>query len=228
MIKLDYLNWDSDFFEKKIFRCQINKNEIQFLNDELNKHNADLCYVFSKEDLNIKNDNSFFLVDRKVIYHKKIDSNEIPASLEIISYHNLTPHLLHLAILSGQYSRFKLDPQLTPKFNDMYKLWIQKSLSREIANEVFVFESEGKELGFVTIKKANQVGIIGLIAVDTAQQGKKIGSCLLNQTEQWCKQNNINVIEVATQMDNEKACAFYTKNGYSIKQIEYIYHYYKK
>ncbi len=230
MIQLEYLEWDSNFFHKKIYRCVIDQvSDTLLLNKELTKIQGDLCYIISKDDLKIKNKRSFFLADRKVVFMKNkfCHCAEPHFDYEIISCVQYTPQLLELALLSGQYSRFKTDKFLNPWFNKMYKIWLEKSLDKQIASEVFVFKNDNEQLGFVTIKKKAKSAIVGLIAVNETHQGKKIGSSLLKKVEWWCSENDIETLEIATQMDNEKACAFYKKNGYEIKQIEYIYHYYK-
>ena len=107
-------------------------------------------------------------------------------------------------------------------------LWLEKSLSKEIASEVFVYNDGNNEIGFITIKKVENLAIIGLLAVDTLYAGKNIGTSLMRTVENWCINNGVNEIEVATQIDNINACNFYRKNGYITKQIDYIYHYYSE
>lgn len=230
MIRLEYLEWDSVFFEKKIFRCTIDGSEdIDLVKKELLKSKADLCYIISKENLSINDNDLFFLADKKVMFFKNIfPSQSRIIQTNIKSTKTYTFQLYNLALLSGRHSRFRTDKFLFPKFNLMYKTWLEKSLSREIANEVFVYEKNNEQLGFVTIKKTNLEAVVGLIAVDEASQGKNIGSDLLRQIESWCCENKITSLDIATQLDNEQACGFYKKNGYEIKQIEYIYHCYKQ
>lgn len=228
--KFKSLMWDSDFFNKKIFRFDLNHaTDIDKFYELLPQFNGDLVYLFSKENLDITFHERFFLADKKVIFQKKIATE-----LEFFNCHNIessvsfTKELLELAFLSGNHSRFKLDSSLNPKFNELYRIWLQKSISRELASEVFVYKIDGKEIAFVTIKKSDESATIGLIAVNSLYHGKNIGSLLIKVVENWCFKNNIDTIEVATQLDNIQACNFYKKNGFDIKQIDYIYHYYKK
>ena len=225
-----YLEWDSNFFGRKIYRIDlIDMLSRVELNSIANKLDADLIYVFSKNELEIEFDENFSLVDRKTIFQKNyFDDAQYFTDSNIISSHTLSPFILDLAFLSGHYSRFKTDHILFPKFFELYRLWIEKSLRREMANEVFSYMDNQKEIAFVTIKKFNENASIGLIAVDPNYHGKNLGSLLIKSVEKWCINNQIVNLEVATQEDNIKACNFYSKNGFTIKKIDYVYHYHKK
>ena len=228
--RLKYLEWDSEFFNKEIYRLDLEKGiNLEELNSITQKIKCDLLYLFLKQELSTQSNENFFLADKKIIFEKNIDPTEHQTiSPSIIPTYVLTSHLHELALLSGIYSRFKLDTRLDFKFGDLYKLWIEKSVSREMASEVFVYKEGEVDVGFVTIKKNENIGIIGLIAVNEMYHSKNIGSLLLQAVEYWCLNNDINIIEVATQLDNNKACHFYRKNGFDVKQIDYIYHYYKQ
>ena len=76
----------------------------------------------------------------------------------------------------------------------------------------------------LTYKVISNVATIGLIAVDPLVQGKNIGTELMMFLEYKLSQHSVFDINVATQLQNKKACAFYEKNKYSIKQITNIYH----
>jgi len=47
---------------------------------------------------------------------------------------------------------------------------------------------------------------------------------LMKAAESYFIQHNISEIDVVTQKFNIPACRFYEKNGYSIKNIEYVFH----
>lgn len=224
-----FLEWDSVFFNKKIYRIDIevsiSEAELESIRQEIG---ADLIYIFSKNELEINSSENFSLVDKKIIFEKniKIDLSYIKSS-HIKSVHQQTNELYSLALLSGHYSRFKLDKILSEKFKELYHLWIEKSLNREISDEVFAYMNDKEEVGFITVKKNLTKASIGLIAVNANFHGKNIGSILIKHTETWCLANNIDILEVATQLDNKQACNFYIKNGFTTKQIDYIYHFHK-
>lgn len=228
MLILEYLDWDSKFFCKEIFRCDIrNSDNILEIQNELSRLNGDLCYVFSLLKLNIKHDKFCFLADEKVTFVKDLKENFKGLSSQyVVSTNEFSSKLYDLALLSGHKSRFKTDFHLNSQFSLMYKIWLEKSLNHQIADEVFVFQKAGEQLGFVTVKKINEVAYIGLIAVDEKYHRMNIGKSLLTQVESWCLLNGVIKLEVPTQMKNEQACSFYKKNGFLVKKIDYIYHYY--
>lgn len=131
--------------------------------------------------------------------------------------------LLHLAFVSGEYSRFKLDPLFpTDAFSKLYTIWLEKSLNKQIADVVYVFEENGQILGFVTVSFQADNARIGLIAVDAAAQGKGIGKKLIQMVIKQAKAHNLHTVLVDTQMANSGACSFYSKTGFSIVSKEYI------
>lgn len=221
--KITELVWDSNFFKLRVGRLLV-LTEADL--DSLKTADFDLVYVFSKNEIRTPENNGLKLVDKKVIFHKKISYGSLKNNEQIVSVVKSNKELIDLALLSGNFSRFKLDEKLNYKFNEMYTTWLERSLNRELASEVFSHEYLGDITGFVTIKKTGNVGVIGLIAVSEKHQGRQIGSQLMQAAEKWCFENEVEMIEVATQLDNVQACNFYRKNGYSIKQIEHIYHYY--
>lgn len=225
-----FLDWDSTFFGKRIFKLEADQLiEPADLKGMMKNDAIDLCYIFSKGEQPAIEKEGAVLVDEKTIYAKTVNKEIQGNTKNIESYSGeLTEQLQKLAFLSGTYSRFRIDKILNLKFNDLYTIWLTRSLKREIAKEVFVFYQDEKIVGFVTFKIDNGICIIGLIAVDENYQGLKIGTKLLQQVEYWCVQNNISFIEVATQGLNRQACVFYEKAGYSVSKVEHIYHYTNK
>jgi ribosomal protein S18 acetylase RimI-like enzyme len=51
---------------------------------------------------------------------------------------------------------------------------------------------------------------------------------LLNEANNYANYNNSSIITVVTQEKNERAMAFYLKNGFNVKNRTYIYHLWKK
>jgi dTDP-4-amino-4,6-dideoxy-D-galactose acyltransferase len=166
-----------------------------------------------------------WLADEKIIYTRRILKPEKP-SHELESVSDFTSDLLELALLSGEHSRFRLDPVLSHRFRDLYEEWLRKSLDRRIADEVFSFQGdENHSKGFITLKAHPDSVVVGLIAVDPEEQGKNIGSSLMRSTENWAFERGLENVNVATQKRNSGACRFYERNGYHIDSIQYIYHY---
>lgn len=230
MIKL---TWDSDFFNKKIGR-------IGFENDYLNlvenlekafKQQYDLVYVFGHKSTDIPNwilsKFNGKLVDKKILFTAQIEDLQTKNTVEINEFQEKNGNLLYeLAYLSGKYSRFRLDENLEiENFKRLYREWIDKSVSRQIAKKVFVYEENKQIKGMITLEIKEKVANIGLIAVDETLQGKGIGMSLIDACVRYCKSENIITLDVPTQLDNAQACKFYEKCGFTEKSIQNIYHF---
>ena len=224
-IKLD---WDSNFYKKNIAKILINKNisdnELEFYK----KNNSyDLTYVFSDND--ISQILSLNPIDIKVVFSKEVSSKPFNSTPNIDSYiGDVNNNLIELACIAGDHSRFKIDKKLNHKFIKLYEKWLKKSIKREIANEVFTYSLNDKIVGFVTCKIIENTVEIGLVAVNNHHQGKGIGKKLLQRVNDYAVENELNRIDVATQLHNFNACSFYTKNNFKINSKTYIYHLWNK
>jgi len=235
IMKIEHLDWDSNFFGKKIGKifCQENNiitaDFIELLMQAKNeKYNLIYCFgnknFYLSEDIlsEFKGD----MVDRKVIYKGSIKEPLQETFLVEEFYEDkINEDLEDLAFQSGEYSRFQIEPYFTLNdFHKLYREWLVNSLNKKIADKTYVIKKHHNILGIITISIQNKIGTIGLLAIDKNAQGKGYGSQLINAVKRMLIQKNISVIEVATQVYNKQACAFYEKNGLSIKSINNIYH----
>lgn len=234
-MKIEHLTWDSDFFGFKIGKINFNNSEerLLLLLKDAKLQDYRLIYVFTGEHTTLStgllNQWHGKLIDRKIVYRKAVNIDKInfESNGSIISYETeLSDKLLDLTFLSGQCSRFKLDKNF-PKgsFEKMYKEWMVKSLSGELADRVFVAKEKDEMLGFVTLKIKNSSGEIGLIAVDKKAQGKGIGTQLISACEKYLSEKSILNLKVPTQLENSQACRFYEKYGFIKQCITNIYHF---
>jgi dTDP-4-amino-4,6-dideoxy-D-galactose acyltransferase len=229
-----HLDWDTNFFLKKTGRVDVeNETEaavIRFVQEKSLKEGYNLIYIFCPQDFYIKN-NLYVLVDRKTIY--TCDNLGIVGtnSGQIFDYSKEKPtgELFNLAIQSGQFSRFFVDKNFAKDdFENLYKVWLLKSLDGTLADHVFVFKQDNKVIGFITLRITGRSSSIGLIAIDKDFHGKSIGTLLVNHVKQNLISKSVSSLTVATQMSNKSACSFYEKNGFIIKEIKNIYHYWNK
>lgn len=227
------LAWDSNFFNKKIGRIDITDN-YTFLVENLEKafqQEYDLIYVFGNKNTDIPSEilekYNGKIVDRKITYSAKIDALQTKTTIEIKEFKEKDGSQLYdLAYLSGTHSRFRLDEGLNiENFKHLYREWIDKSISRQIAEKVFVYEDNEKIKAMVTLSIKEKAANIGLIAVDETLQGKGVGMSLIDTCVQYCKIEGIVTLDVPTQLDNIQACMFYEKCGFIEKSIQNIYHF---
>ena len=230
-MELEYLSWDSVFFKRKIGRFLIgNFCDLHTVLEEAKSENFQLIYVFGNKDFFVdKKTLDCFngrLVDRKVLYEKDIENEQKRSTFTSEYIGNLTSDLEKLAYLSGKFSRFKLDNNFHElDFYRMYKIWIQESVKRQIADNVFVTKEKNIVKGMVTLKISNEKGIIGLLAVAPDTQRKGYGKALISACENELLRKGVLTLGVSTQLDNIQGCNFYEKCGFRVKEINNIYHF---
>ena len=228
-MKITKLIWDSDFFGLRIGRVDINTQEdvmdLKLKKYELQK-DFDLIYIFDNyctdlDSINVK------LVDEKVLFRKKCEHKQMFSEVQKYEKKKPTTALYHLAYLSGQYSRFKIDTHfIRGSFERLYKCWIENSCPRPNLNkQIFVYRAMGREKGMITIDYHTTTSAkIGLAAVDKDIQHRGIGTKILSTAEEYLYQLGIKTLEVYTQKSNKKACLWYEKNGFKVDKIVKVYH----
>lgn len=240
-IKIEKVDWDSNTFNIKVGKVIFNYPDIELYPISIDtikliisigqKEKYNLLYLNLPNNQQlaefINHEAQILLADTKVLYSKTITKNKYyTLNTYVKSYisHHTSEELLNLALESGKYSRFKLDPNFpSDTFKKMYSIWIDKSIRREIADNVLVYQVQENILAMLTYSVFSSKVIIGLIAVKESHRGKNIGSILLSSLENLMGEK-IKTIEVATQNRNINACNFYEKNQFSIKEKINIYH----
>lgn len=234
----EILSWDSNYFGfgvASITREKCSFEELTGILNGLKNKNIRLVYWPSDPEDNASRKAAEraggFLADRKTIFYRALqDFMETPDgnSSLISEYQQDTPtdELVNLGILSGKYSRYKIDTNFTNnQFEGLYKLWVINSVNKKAADIVFVSYLNDKITAMVTAQKKGDTGIIGLIAVDSVMQGKNLGTLLVNKTLAWSKQQGCSSARVVTQLENKAACRLYEKCGYTIEKIQNFYHF---
>lgn len=230
---MELLKWDSNFFGFVVSKIELfQKDPSRGYLQLQNKNNSTLTYIFTKHMLDEEtlSLNGGFLADTKLIFEKRASTRfEDFDSLDVIKEYSTQfskKRMYQLAFLSGQYSRFNLDPNLSKeKFEEMYRLWVDNSISGEFASKIFVYTFKKDIIGFITLSIKNGIGNIGLIAVDKSHQGKKIGSMLIKKVENYLFNKQTRILRVATQEKNSLAVSFYKKNSFVVTDKIFIYHF---
>ena len=222
------LIWDSTFFGYNIGKCILSDSNIFDARRFKNQASSfKLVYVFADYEIN---HSQLKLVDIKVTLVKKKEKNENVDYNKIKIYNKEEDdffQLEKLALISGKYSRFKIDVNFeNNEYENLYKEWIKNSIYKDKALAVNVFKEENKILGFATLhKKTEFLCDIGLVAVDKNMRGKRIGTKLINYTSEQGFKMGFKKIQVVTQKNNRAAVGLYEKSGFNLFKIEYVYHY---
>ena len=228
------LTWDTEFFgimTGRIIPTSMQENHLASILTEMRQKGFQLVYWASDHQYEYDfQPYSGILVDKKTTFEinlQNIDLDSMPLS-KTEPYSNSFPffQLEKLAVQSGIFSRFARDNSFPhEKFTALYKTWIRKSVSGEMANEVLVIRQNNHIAGMVTLSKKNEVGDIGLIAVDEEFRGSKFGQHLVYDAQRWFIQHSCHTAHVVTQGDNLPACHLYEKCGYQEIKIEFYYHF---
>jgi dTDP-4-amino-4,6-dideoxy-D-galactose acyltransferase len=167
------------------------------------------------------------LVDKKVEYALS-DTSQFEPNHNVTlwdNYRGVTDDLLHLALVSGQYSRFKLDENLPAgSYERLYSRWIEKSVNGTLSSEVFCYMVNEIPRGLVTLDIKNGVGTIGLVAIHEDFQHQGIGIAMMRHVIYHVKMKHCLKLSVATQFDNLPACRLYEKSGFVIESITDVWH----
>lgn len=174
-------------------------------------------------------------VDHKVRYRKALQS-AAPAveGLQSVRGRSCSPDLERLALVSGRYSRFRLDPRIDESvYEQLYLTWIRRSLTGELADDVLVIRGDGTGrsdgtdvVAMVTLSRASEgvSAAIGLVAVAQSHQGRGLGSRLMHGAEAWCLAQGVETLEVVTQGENRPACVLYERAGFVRIEEQAVYH----
>jgi dTDP-4-amino-4,6-dideoxy-D-galactose acyltransferase len=236
------LPWDSGFFGFKIASITPNRLSPARLGqilESLRQQDVSLVYWPSdpvdEESQNAAITFEGFLADRKTIYSINLkNSFDVQATVKtnIIEEYTGTvacPELVGLAFESGIFSRFKLDQHFSQeKYEELYKIWISRSVDKAIADAVFVARNNGRIVAMVTVSSRDEIGVIGLIAVEEGMRGNNVGKDLIATAHTWYIARGCTIGRVTTQGINHVACKLYERCGYTVERIHNYYHFWLK
>jgi dTDP-4-amino-4,6-dideoxy-D-galactose acyltransferase len=238
---LSRLDWDTEHFGFPVARIDAaaSDGELQSALTEARACGYRLVYWSASHDRQapswLLTDFDGQLADRKMTFaqsleayeHAPIKSDDV--TIELIQQANPSAELVALAIAAGEYSRFALDPRLPhDKFESLYRIWIERSVSGEIAGAVLVAcdsASPSLPAGMITVKVTSGVGNIGLVAVAASHRGRGVGSKLIAAAHRWMREHGAKKATVVTQGDNAPACRLYERAGYAVEHAENVYHF---
>jgi len=121
------------------------------------------------------------------------------------------------AIARGAHtdSRFYFDGTFpTSRCDDLYALWIRKSVSGW-ADAVLVIDQNERAEGYISCHLEGEgQGRIGLLAVSASSQGTGGGTALVRGALTWFHKRDVNRVSVVTQGRNWRALRLYQRCGF--------------
>lgn len=226
---INRLDWDSGFFGLRIGKVCINSEEECLALAERRasvQNDFDLVYVFASHGLGVKLPKAR-LVDEKVVY-KLSDTFYSESNHNVILWDSdkgVTDDLLHLALVSGKYSRFYTEEGLpVGSYERLYSRWIEQSVNRVLATKVFCYLEDGVPRGLVTLDEKDNHGSIGLVAILEDFQSRGIGTAMIKHVIGQMHVAHRQKLFVATQAANIPACRLYEKCGFQVDSVTDIWH----
>jgi len=223
------LEWDTEFFKKKIGALVNEELSEKSLDKDLedarnNNYKYIVCQLKSPQNttINMLEKYDFYLSDVGIIWKMKVDKylsmvkkrelgcNDKPSKAILADI----PGLQKMIKPMFPKSRFYSDPFFSHKEADnLHSIWIENSVLGKAADIVFHIPNKG----FVTCKKKEYgIGEIILIGVKDRYRGNNFGKILMNAAVQWFSNNRIETIKIKTQLKNITAINFYRKLGFSV------------
>jgi len=238
------VDWDSTFFGFPVGRINLNPDfSLESLKETLQqgKHVFRLIYIFLKE----KGPNEFeglevpcVCYDRKLVYEKKIKppAPELDPRLRRYTETACTKRVETLAVISGQQSRFRRDPQILPFYERLFLTWISNAILGGTSDANWVWQGDdGKPSGLATVRivkypnpqtgQTVKDGRIGMLAVEEKYRGRGVGSSLIHACEHWGLSNSLDLISLAVPAECPVFNRMCVKNGYSPGAEVSVYHY---
>lgn len=226
------LDWDSNFFGFSVGNFEGEVNEC-FLK-KIHSENIDLVYYSSPTVINDElKQNAFYnlhLVDSKVPLVKKLlDDKEMHPKVSFYDGSEANSQLIALAHHAGGNTRFKKDPNIPDeKYKELFTIWIERSVKREIADHILVYRDNEQIVGFAVIDLRLSGPYVSLLAVDLNYEGKGVAFALMRSIEKILSDRGFTEVHGATQLDNRKALIVYERYGLVRQPVNYVYHFWRK
>jgi dTDP-4-amino-4,6-dideoxy-D-galactose acyltransferase len=230
------LEWDSQFFGYPVAKICFDENGIEFLEhvfQQINSENIRLTYIYVNPDdqkINrLLEKHGCFLADQKVVFTKTSEKHHTFKN-RIVEFQGkeINEKLLSLALISGIFSRFRIDENFTNnEFERLYTEWLSNSIKNIIAFKTLVAIKESEFVGITTLGKKSNYADIGLVAVGENHRGQGIGYDLIQTADTIAFEIGFKEIKVTTQLNNTGACRLYQQCNFNIESLTNIYHYWR-
>jgi ribosomal protein S18 acetylase RimI-like enzyme len=238
MNQIDRLDWDSEFFEKRIGRVlldnETNFDPISFVDEA--KQNFDLVYLFSYQkmlpheimllanldlvDIMITMSMPF---DKKMHTENKYNFKSSLTHSEVIECYDIAEQT---SIVSRFYDEKIIGPEKTKM---LYRKWIDNGFNDSFSDGLFLVKELNSIIGIHLIKvdKKNKVGSTSLIGVNANYKQLGIGRQLWNQAFGFfSNETDVDLIKSPFSFKNTDSFNFHLKMGFNkVEEIKYIYHF---
>ncbi len=231
-----FLQWDSDFFHKRIARVtskHLDVDELARVNQWAVEHQVDCLYYLADGSQDSSpwqaEKDGYHLMDLRVTFAIDLErvnlEEDSPMKIELASATDL-PEVKRMAGEFHGLSRFFADPHFDRELcKKMYEVWIERDASQP-DRFLWVSRQDDGLVGYTSasINHGAQTAEIGLVGVNPDFRGQGSGRKIQLAVLRELKQLGVRQVEVVTQGRNIAAQNLYAKSGYGIKSIDLWYH----
>ncbi len=227
MSSIQALDWDSLVFGYPVGRLDLlGPVSRDGLDEMLRPSQFRLTYIFSRHPIV-----GIEPVDVRLTYGYDLSQQPRICPLHQVDTlsNELTEEVRQLARASGEFSRFRTDPNfIRNEFDLLYDLWIANSVSRRIAEEVFATRIGTMPTGFISLERVDSDTLrIGLASVHPEFRGHGFGKSLIAHSVRYATEQSYSKFTVVTQRANIPACSLYEKSGFQLLDELYVYHHWQ-
>lgn len=235
---LEELVWDSELLGFSVGRISsiMDRDEVLQLLSIARRRKMRLVYWSTPSETltpAIRDEFRTSLIVEQVTFRKLIsDQNTATTSMTGFSLSQFfeprhSPELLELAMQAGHLSRFRLDTKFSNEvFQRLYRIWIERSCTREIANTVVVIRDSSETIaGMITLTVKEKCCSIGLVAVGPSFRRRGLGGALMRNAELFAREHECSEISVVTQLQNYDAIRLYEASGFAASERVTWFHF---
>lgn len=231
--KIQKLDWDTSFFEiscaKVILSEPLHKSDWKQVKHEINNYDFVSIVNENSEPLNaqfIGKETNAFLADVNIQFEKKTPFEQVSMESKSISFSSMVEESDEILKLSDfSFSKFVEDPGLRSRGGDkVYYEWLRNSFRRPDKFFAISYDEQKSINGYLLYSINNMKCVIELIASSQDKRIKGVGTRLFNALESRLLNEDIEVINVGTQLKNTGAINFYHKLGFKQINSHQIYH----
>jgi len=228
-----YLDWDSEFFARRIARANRNRLDHSTLHELLGwcaENRVECLYFLADSDdpgtARLAESNKFLLVDVRMTFERPLrEVSPVPASAVVRPAREEDVEALRaIARKAHRDTRFYFDPHFDrTKCDLLYETWIAKSV-HGFASFVLVAEVDRKPVAYITSHLRGSEAQIGLTGVAEDRQGAGLGSLLVQHFLAQAAKQGAARATVVTQGHNVRAQRLYQCNGFVTASCQLWYH----
>jgi len=226
---IDFLASDGNYYNQlEIKKLLIKKIFKKF---KVDKIDYILCRIDSGDHTSINSliSSGFILIDGILTFSLNLEDIELYNDTSNVRIRHLNPgdedQIKRIARESIKIGRFYSDPNISmTKAKKIYEIWAENSCNYRVADAVIVGAIDNEIAAFVTCRLDKNakvcydvnLGVIDLVATAKRFRKKGLAKHVIYGALKWFKENNIDIIEVGTQISNISASRFYESCGFRL------------